>query len=120
MQSNDSLGSWSYFWALSLTIWVGLFAVCFGVVVPQFNDLFSAFGAELPSITAFVIGKRASIWPSLLFFFLVQLVLYINVLILRTRSARRTLLRASCVNIAIQLVLVAALYAPIFKLGSVV
>lgn len=120
MQLDERPGFWSYFFTSTLTIWVGLFAACVGFVVPQFAALFKDFGVDLPSITAFVVGKIQFIWPSLFLFFLVQLGLYIYFLVSKTYSVRRKVVQASYVNIIIQVIIISALYIPIFRLGSVV
>jgi type II secretory pathway component PulF len=97
-----------------------LFSIYFSLAIPKFADMFRGFGIDLPSITAFVIGKHFIVWPLLVLSFLAQLALYIYFLVAKTYSARRVMLLASSVNAAIQLVLLFAFYAPTFKLGSVV
>jgi type II secretory pathway component PulF len=110
----------SYILVASMTVWIGCFAIGFGVVVPQFASLFAGFGADLPRLTQFVLSARIPIWALLLLACLMQLGLLIYLVSARTFAARRLTLITSGLNIAGQLVLVVAMYAPIFKLGAVV
>lgn len=120
LEQTSRPGVVSYILAASLTVWIGCFAIGFGVVVPQFASLFAGFGADLPRLTQFVLNTRMPIWALLFLGFLVQLGLLIRLLSARTFAARRLTLTTSGFNIAGQLVLLIAMYAPIFKLGAVV
>jgi hypothetical protein len=112
--------AWSYFWASCWTIWIGCFSFFFGRVLPQYNNLFKGFGADLPVLTEFVIKKAFLVWLLLVGMCLVQLGLYIYLLLSRTHTARRIIAFSSGSNIAVHLLLIGAIYAPIFKLGAVV
>jgi type II secretory pathway component PulF len=113
-------GVLSYIFALCLTVWIGFFAIGFGLVAPQFSRLFAGFGAEVPTLTEFVLKTRIPIWDLLLLGFVVQLGFFVFLLVSRTFMARRSALMSSSLNIAAQLVLAAAMYIPIFWLGAVV
>lgn len=113
-------GAWSYFWASCWTIWIGLFAFFFGRVLPAFNNLFKGFGADLPDLTKLVVAKALLVWLLLVGMCLVQFGLYIYLLVSRTHIARRAIAVSSGLNVALHLLLIGAVYAPIFKLGAVV
>ena len=110
----------SYILASCLTVWIGSFAIGFGLVVPQFSRLFAGFGAELPALTEFVLHMRVPLWGLLILGFLVQLALLVHLLAARTLGARRRARLSAIVHIAAQVVLTAAMYVPIFRLGAVV
>lgn len=113
-------GLLSYVLVLILTSWTGCFAVGFGLAVPQFKELLAGFGADVPTLTKFVINHRVSIWVLLFIASVVQLTFCVLLVAAKTMFARRAAFISLACNIAVQLILVVAMYLPIFKLGEVV
>lgn len=111
-------GVLSYLLVLCLTVWIGAFAIEFGLVVPQFSRLFAGFGAEIPALTEFVLKMTIPIWGLLLLGFVAQFGLFVHLLTARTLLARQRARMSSILNIAAQIVLTAAMYVPIFRLGA--
>ena len=113
-------GFWSYAWISLLTIWIGLFGIYFRAEIAQFDALFRGFGEDIPSLTAFVIENAVVIWSVLLLSSTVQFALCIYFWCSRTDSVRRIVRLSTLANVGIQLVLITAMYLPIFRLGAVV
>ncbi|HSC81916.1 MAG TPA: hypothetical protein VLC08_16270 [Chitinolyticbacter sp.] len=113
-------GVLSIFVVLCLTGWIGFFAIGFGFVVPAFAELFSSFGSGLPPLTEFVLETPTPLWRLLLLGFLVQLGLFVFLLAAKTFTARRFAFISSGINIALHLLLIVALYLPVFNLGTTV
>jgi type II secretory pathway component PulF len=118
MESLGRPGVVSYILISILTVWIGFFAGAFGFVAPAFVEVFGAMGeASIPSLSQLVIVDASPlVWRLLIRGFLVLLGLFIFLLVKKTFLARRLTLAAIGVNIAGQLVVFAALYAPVLKI----
>lgn len=101
-----------------LTVWVGFWAIMFGYIIQSFASFFSKFGASLPSLTQVVLNNSTLIWAVLLLSFLLQLVLFILLWLLRSFALLRCVQVMSGLNIAAQLVLFMAMYLPIFEMRA--
>lgn len=106
--------------AIVSTVWTGCFAIGFGAALPRFAELFAAFGTDLPRLTQVVLNARILVSTLLILGFLLQLGLFIRLLSTKTFAARRLTLTTAAVNIVAQLVLIAAIYGPIIKMGTVI
>lgn len=115
-----SLGFWTCTLATILTIWAGAFVGIFSSALPEFADFLYAFGADVPRMTKAVLAHERSIRLLLSVLALAQLCSSIYFFLARTVVARRALYVSSAANIFAQLVLLAAVYVPVMRLGSVI
>jgi type II secretory pathway component PulF len=82
--------------------------------------LFKGFGSDLPPMTSFIVGNVGVLAGMLVLIFLVQIAFYIRFLIAKNAISRRVVAWCGFANIVFQFITVYAMYAPIFKLGTVV
>jgi hypothetical protein len=112
-----------FVWGISAFLFC---AVPSGIIlssIPHFESLFKGFGADLPTMTIFMIH-----WQYILL--ILPAILLVQICVAATRSPeeaisshRLTIIAAGIVcgvSLAVQGFAVAALYAPLFMLGAVV
>jgi type IV pilus assembly protein PilC len=95
-----------------------VFGVMGALVIPQFAQVFSSFGADLPAPTLLVINFRYLLWlPSFL------MLIVMGVLWWLVKSPKvRTLCYAVFVVVQVLMLplIIVSMYLPIYKLGQVV
>jgi hypothetical protein len=120
IKHNVQPSTWTYIWITFLCIWNGLFIISFSQTIKKFTELFKGFGSDLPAITSFVVSNVGVLAGMLIFIFLVQLGFYIRFLLAKNAISRRVVAWCGFANIVFQFIAIYAMYAPIFKLGTVV
>lgn len=110
-------------WGAVATCFCAIPATLIFVAVPRFGSLFAGFGADLPASTVFLLN-----WRYLLWILPVVTLLVIGVALTapadRAIASHRRTVQTVAVLCGLSLVVeglaVAALYAPIFRMGAVV
>lgn len=87
-------------------------------LIGEFQRLFLGFGAELPWLTRTVLSFRLPILVLLLCCLVAQVIALIVLLNKRTPDARRFFYRTVRTNVVFFVLLIVALYMPMFKLGA--
>ena len=110
-------------WGVTTIVFCAIPSALVFIAVPKFRELFRGFGADLPDMTQFLLDWRYLLWvlPVLA---ISQLIFGLAVPEDRAIAQHRGLVGAfaatCCASLLIQGLAVAALYAPIFRLGAVI
>ena len=110
-------------WGVVAVLFCASPATLIMVAIPRFEALLKGFGAELPGATAFLLHWRFLLWiaPALaLLLFGFALTTSPEKVIARHRTVVWAFAVLCCVSLVVTGLAVVALYAPIFRLGSVV
>lgn len=87
-------------------------------LIGEFQRLFRDFGAELPWLTRAILSFRLPALLILLLCLSAQVISLIVLLNRRTPDARRLFYRIFKINVGLFVLLIVAMYVPMFKLGS--
>jgi hypothetical protein len=95
------------------------FVVAFVSLVPEFKQLFAAFGVPLPQFTRVLLHWHAYVALFLAVCATAQIALFVSLMMSRTLPARRRARIVGLANICIAVIVVIAVYAvPMFLLGA--
>jgi len=113
----ESLKQSTQLWISSLMVTAALISfIMLSYVVPEFEELFEGFGAELPGFTQFIIGIHDS------FYFLAAPGVIGNILIYNFKHKLGWWLVgfSGVMGVALIPLTIIAMYLPIFQMGDVV
>lgn len=117
---KKQLGFWFYLTVIIITLWVILFNANSGYVIKQFSETFSGFGAELPTLTHWIINHIPFVWIGMVYAAIVQLCLLLLIIITRSTLSIKLFLIVFMFNILLEITIITAMYLPIFHLGHVI
>jgi len=109
---------------LGIAVALSVVMVVAGLKVPsligQFERLFLDFGAKLPWLTHTILSFRLPVFLILLLCLAAQVASLVALFNKRTSDARRLFYRIVVANAGVFVLLIVAMYLPMFKLGPVV
>lgn len=121
-EEEDAKSGWNPSLSIGLTFVSGILYFMIYIIVPQFKEIFDAFGSELPSFTLFVMDTYRFYSIFILIGVIPCILLFINQSM--HRKKQRKLFTVVVFNLVLSFLILcfvlAGLYWPIFQLGSVI